>query len=379
MLLGRAHLEGRKNAELAARSRDRLVEGDMFRDFAACVVEAAIAGGKRRGQSVDAEAAEGRPHGDRRQRGGNLDLPGEDFAELGGFEGLFRGAAPDRMPAIPRTPAIMAQRPDVVVARRRIGQDGSPRRAAVEPADGLGETVGRHGKRQHVVEVGHHEMIVGRPFGAADFVEAGVARVGDALRAPGQPVRQGPEIDHLAAATAVAQPSLQDRQRIVVVSLTAKTKDVSAYDAAKRPRFASTPGRWRAQSRATPANTALGPAARASPGARACDGSAIARRTVGPAPQRLQHPAPARLAVGRGLADRACDQRHGLVVTLLAKGRAEGLGLAFQDAAGSTAGWACGRSPRAASKNCTGRPTRSRSNACFGRACDRHRAPRGSR
>ena len=183
----------------------------MFRCFPARVVEAAIAGAKREGHSVDAEAAEGRSHGNRRQGGGNLDLASEDFTELGGFEGLFRRASPDRMPAIPRTPAIMAQRPYVVVARHRIGEDGSPCRAAVEPANGLGETIGRHGECEHVVKVGHHEVIVVCPFGAADFVEAGVAGVGDALGALGQPVRQGPEIDRFAVA-AIAQPSLQDRQ-----------------------------------------------------------------------------------------------------------------------------------------------------------------------
>ena len=78
----------------------------------------------------------------------------------------------------------------------------------------LGETIGRHGKCQHVVEVGHHEVIVARPFRAADFVEAGVAGVGDALGALGQPVRQV-RIDRFAAAT-VAQPSLQDRKQIVL-------------------------------------------------------------------------------------------------------------------------------------------------------------------
>ena len=107
MVLGRAHLEGRKDAELAARSRDRLVEGDMFRDFAAGAVEAAITGGERGGQPVDAEAAESRSHGNRRQRGGNLDLPGEDFAELGDFEALVLRPPPDRMPAILRAPAIV--------------------------------------------------------------------------------------------------------------------------------------------------------------------------------------------------------------------------------------------------------------------------------
>jgi integrase len=72
----------------------------------------------------------------------------------------------------------------------------------------------REALKAQQVEVGHHEVIVACPFGAADFVEAGVAGVGDALGALGQPVRQGPEIDRFAAAT-VTQPSLQDRKRIV--------------------------------------------------------------------------------------------------------------------------------------------------------------------
>jgi hypothetical protein len=78
----------------------------------------------------------------------------------------------------------------------------------------LREIIARHGRRQDIVEVGHHEVIAARPSGAADFVEAGVAGMGDALRALGQPLRQGPEIDGFAAA-AVGQPSLQDRKRIV--------------------------------------------------------------------------------------------------------------------------------------------------------------------
>ena len=51
--------------------------------------------------------------------------------------------------------------------------------------------------------------------GAADFIEAGVAHVRDALRPSGQPVGQGTEIDDLAAAAAVGQPSLENRPGIV--------------------------------------------------------------------------------------------------------------------------------------------------------------------
>ena len=78
------------------------------------------------------------------------------------------------------------------------------RRGGARGDAGVNEAVGAGGECQDIVEVGHHEVIVARPVGVADFVEAGVARMGNALGAPGQPVRQNAEIDCLAATAPAA-------------------------------------------------------------------------------------------------------------------------------------------------------------------------------
>ena len=183
----------------------------MFRDFAACVVEAAIAGGQaprtvdrcrgRRRPTVRRSATarrESRSVG-RRLRGTwrlrrSLPLRGPRSGASNPADTSDHGAAPRRRNS---------------AAQHWPGPQSAPgcRRASGRP----GETFGLQRESQHVVEVGHHEMIVGCPFGAADFIEAGVARMRDALGAPGQPVGQDAEIDHFAAA---ASPSASHRSRI---------------------------------------------------------------------------------------------------------------------------------------------------------------------
>ena len=136
------HLQRGKDVKPSAGPADRRVEGDVLGGLAAFSVDAAVAGRERGGQAIDGEPAEGRAYGDRRQRRRDLDLAREDFAELGRFEGLVGRAAPDRMPAIVRAPALVAQRPDVVVARHGIGHDAGARRIGVEPGRRPGEGVG---------------------------------------------------------------------------------------------------------------------------------------------------------------------------------------------------------------------------------------------
>src|SRR5260370_10459971 len=58
-------------------------------------------------------------------------------------------------------------------------------------------------------------MVVRRPFGTAYFVEAGIPREGEALRALRQSVGQDSQVDYLAA-SAGRQPSFEDGTRLIV-------------------------------------------------------------------------------------------------------------------------------------------------------------------
>jgi hypothetical protein len=177
----RVHLQRRKDVKPSAGLTDRRVEGDVLGGLAASSVDTAVASRERGGQAIEGEPAEGRAHRDRRQRRGNLDLPCEDFAELGRFEGLVGRAAPDRMPAIVRAPAFVAKRPDVVIARHGIGHDAGARRIGVEPGRRPGEGVGVDRLGQNIVEIGDDEMVVAGIRAAGDLVEASVAGEGDAF------------------------------------------------------------------------------------------------------------------------------------------------------------------------------------------------------
>ena len=89
----------------------------------------------------------------------------------------------------------MTQGPDVVVARRGIGEDAGPLRCTIEPVGGLPDRVDGEGAVEDFIQVDDDQVIEIDGRRTANLVQAGVAGMGDARGALRHGGLENPEVE----------------------------------------------------------------------------------------------------------------------------------------------------------------------------------------